>query len=202
MNLLYKDDQIILENNEEAMTKIFERISEIINKQDVVFSHLVIDDVEVYENHEAYIMSHLSDIDKIEIVTTSTRRMVWETMTSIHAYLERGIPTLKELITESYDKYTEKTWDGINKLAESMQLILQFVEFTNNTNEYPANWSTIEESVKACQESFRKLMEGIEMKDTILISDILSYEVVPAYEDLYKQLSVSLDDKEFLQNVN
>ncbi|MFB4167771.1 hypothetical protein [Virgibacillus sp. JSM 102003] len=202
MKLLYKSEQFNLKNNVASITTIFEKVNDSIEGNDFVFSHLIVDDIEVYDKHEDYLKEHIGEIINVEIVTRRTKEMIWETMTSVNSYLERAIPALRTLVDESYEKFTDKTWNGINQLAEGMQWILQFTSFTKNAHQQPSNWDSIEESVKKCEESFSELIEGIEVQDTVLISDILSYEVTPAYEELRKNLVISLKDERFLKNVN
>ncbi|WP_233879539.1 hypothetical protein [Virgibacillus halodenitrificans] len=202
MQLIYKDEQYEVGNNEAALNMILEKINEAINEEDVVFSHLLIDRQEVYENHEAYILDHLTEIMEIEIVTKSTRKMIVETMVSINEYLERAIPALHKLIENSYDGFTNETWEGINQLGEGMQWITQFVTFTKAASQHPASWTEIEKAFQESQDSFSKLVSAMEDKDTVLISDILAYEVVPAYEDLEGHLKSSLQDRESFTHVN
>lgn len=202
MELKYKDEQIELEREFSALNVIFEKVSELIKQKDTIFSHLVIDGVDVYENHEAYINERINEIMNIEIITKSTKEMIWETMVSVHEYLERAVPALTELIDGSYENFAEKTWEGINQLSEGMQWMLQFKAFTRAASERPVNWKEIEHDFEACQESFAQLLAAVEAKDTVLISDILAYEITPAYEGLTENIAKSLQDKEFLKHVN
>ncbi|MFD1037069.1 hypothetical protein ACFQ3N_01330 [Virgibacillus byunsanensis] len=202
MQLLYNDEQFNIDNNESAITTILKKINQSIEQKDTVFSHLIIDGVEVYENHEEYMKEHLTEINNIEIATRNTKEMIWETMESIQTYLVRAIPTLKKLVDDSYNKFSGQTWKGINQLAEGMQWIVKFKSFTKSAPQQPLNWTDIENSIQVCEESFAQLIEAVEVQDTVLISDILSYEVIPAYELLEKSLATSLKDEEFLKNVN
>lgn len=202
MQLTYNDKQIELERDASALNVIFNKVSELIEQQETVFSHLVIDGVDVYEEHEAYIKEQISEIMNIEIITKSMKEMIWDTMVSVHEYLERAVPALKELVDKSYESFVGDTWTGINQLSEGMQWMLQFKAFTQAAPEQPTNWDEIERIFGVCEEAFAQLLEAVEAKDTVLISDILSYEVIPAYEDLTVNIAKSLQDKEFLKHVN
>lgn len=202
MQIIYGNKQLTIENNQSSISEIFEKVNEIINKKNIVFSHLNIDNKEIYEGHENYIQENLNEIMTVEIITKHAKEMVWETMESIYNYLQRAIPELNKLIDESYKFFTSETWVGIENLAEGMQWILQFSEVTSNLKQYPIKWTEIKSSVVACELSFVQLMEGVEEQDMILISDILSYEVTPALEKLKEALEVTLQDKEFLKDVN
>lgn len=202
MRLLYNNEQFSLENNESTIHFIFEKINKSIKHKDMIFSHLIVDDKEVFENHERYLKENLKVIEMVQIVNKRTKNMIWETMTSISLYLDRAIPALINLTDKSYKKFTNDTWEGINQLAEGMQWITQFITFTKKAFQQPANWSELEASFNDSEASFTKLLDAIKVKDTILISDILSYEVIPAYESFNKNIKNSLDDKEFLKDVN
>lgn len=202
MQLNYNNEYFQIENNVAAINEVFEKVNSTLENKSIVFSHLIIDGAEVYVNHEEYIKARINEIETIEIVTRNVKEMIWETMESIHSYLQRAIPALTELVDESYESFSKESWDGINQLAEGMQWILQFMAVTRTAPQQPANWGEMEKSLQQCETSFAQLLEAVEAKDTILISDILSYEVTPAYESLEKNLAISLDDKEYLKHVN
>lgn len=202
MQLIYKDEKNELKRDTSALTTIFEKVSELIEQKDTIFSHLLVDDAEVYEDHEAYINKRINEIMKIEIVTRSTNEMIWETMESVNEYLQRAVPALKELVDNSYDNFTEKTWEGISQLTEGLQWVLQFKTFTQSAPEQPANWEEFEEKFGACEEHLTPLLEAIEAQDTVLISDILAYEITPAFEGLTDSTAKMLQDKSFLNKVN
>lgn len=202
MQLVYKSEQNKLERDPSALNDVFERISELIEQEDIVFSHLIVDGVDVYEDHESYINERINEIMQIEIITRTTNEMIWETMLSVQEYLERAVPALKELADEGYDNFSTDTWDGIGQLTEGMQWMLQFVEFTKAAPNQPENWEEFEKRFNESLAHFTELLEAIEAKDTVLIADLLTYEITPAYEILAENIAQLLQDKEFVSHVN
>jgi len=202
MLLIHKSTEEKLTRDNTMFMKVFERVNELVGEKDTVFSHLVVDNIDVYENHEVYINDRLLEIMRIEIVTKTAAVSIHETMDSIHEYLERAIPALKELVNNSFESFDSNIWNGINQLAEGMQWILQFTAFVEGRDHKPSHWGDIEKSISQCEASFKQLMEGIESEDTVLISDILSYEITPAYEELKDSLEKSLHDKEFFRDAH
>ncbi|MGM8366479.1 hypothetical protein ACLIBG_13520 [Virgibacillus sp. W0181] len=202
MQLLYKNEQIELKRDASLFSVIFEKVNKLIEEKDVIFSHLIIDGVEVYENHEEYIQERMNKVMQIEIVTRSSKEMILETMRSVHEYLERAVPALKELVDQSYERFAEETWEGIGQLSEGMQWMLQFKTFTQGASEQPANWQQVEKSFAVCEEEFAELLDAVEAQDTVMITDLLAYEITPAYEALLENIGKSLQDKEFLNYVN
>lgn len=202
MKLILDNEQWELENNRSSIQVILEVVSNEIEKDNVVFSHLIVDGSEIYESHETYLETQIGNISSIQIITRSHNEMISETMQSIHDYLNGAVPALQDLIKNSFDTFSDETWHGINQLAEGMQWILRFAAFTQNSNKKPKYWDHIEKSVVACETSFKQLMEGVEMQDTVLILDILLYEVVPAYEKLNNNLGESLQSGEFMKDAH
>ncbi|WP_430790863.1 hypothetical protein VBD025_07605 [Virgibacillus flavescens] len=201
MLLKYNNEQYNL-NSDSIIPTVIEKINEALESKDTVFSHLVVNGVEVYENHEEYLKLHKNEITETEIIISDMKEMIWNTMKSIHEYLVGAMPALEDLINNSYQSFSKSTWEGIDQLAEAMQWILQFKEVTSSAHSQPAHWTEIEKHILTCEESFSKLMEAVEIKDTILISDILAYEITPAFQSLENQLAEALKDREYLKNVN
>ncbi|WP_217586181.1 hypothetical protein [Lentibacillus saliphilus] len=202
MQLIHKQERTELENDTSAIKQILIKVSELIEQENVVFSHLLVDEVEVYDNHEAYIKERINEIMAIEIVTKTPSEMIWETMDSIYGYLGRAIPALKNLVDESYDHFNDETWTGIDQLAEGMQWIIQFKAYVEATEEQPDHWQEINQHIVACESGFVPLLEAVQTRDTVLITDILAYEITPAYEGLERVIGESLKNKESMKHVN
>lgn len=202
MQLIHKDETMVLQRDATAMQTILEKVSELIEQKDTVFSHLLVDGEEVYENHEQYVNDRIDNIECIEIVTFKTKEMIWETLQSVNNYFERAIPALNDLVDESFEQYTETTWTNIGDLFEGLQWILQFKQFTESAEEQPAGWDNFAENFAECEEQFTPMLEAIEAQDTVLISDILAYEIAPAYEELAENVKTMLQDTDYVKEMN
>lgn len=184
MKLIYNNETMTLDRNELAFQTIFTKVNELIENEKVVFSHLVVDGVEIYDKHEQYIQGRIDEILQIEIVTHTAEQMIQEAMQSIYEYLERAIPALNTLIEESYAGYTDETWQGISQLSEGMEFIVTFIGSVKGLDEKPVNWEKIHHTFKHSEEQFAMLLQVIEQQDTIEISYVLANGIVPAYEGL------------------
>lgn len=202
MQLIHKDETMVLQRDETAMQTVLEKVSELIEQKDTVFSHLLVDGEEVYENHEQYVNDRLDNIDRIEIVTFKTKEMIWETLQSVNDYFERAVPALNELVDASFDQYTEATWRGISELFEGLEWIVQVKNFTESAEEQPKGWDAFAENFAICEEQFTPMLEAIEAQDTVLISDILAYEIAPAYEELAENVKTMLQDTDYIKEIN
>lgn len=202
MQLIHKDETMVLQRDETAMQTVLEKVSELIEQEDTVFSHLLVDGEEVYENHEQYVNEQINNIERIEIVTFKTKEMIWETLQSVNNYFERAIPALNELVDASYDQFTEETWTGIGELFEGLEWIVQVKDFAVSAEEQPAGWDAFTENFAMCEEQFTPMLEAIEAQDTVLISDILAYEIAPVFESLADNVTTMLQDTDYMKDLN
>lgn len=202
MILKHNETEMTLDRDGTVFNTIIEKVNELIKDENTVFSHLVVDGVDVYENHEVYINERVKEIMTVEIITQKINEMIWETAQSVRDYLRRAIPALEELVDESYEEFSQETWEGVSQLIEGLQWILQFKEFTQEAARQPKNWDEFVESFSVCEEQFTPLLDAIEAQDTILISDILAYEITPAYEEILASVETMLEDTKFLQEMN
>lgn len=194
MLLIYNEEQMQLHRDETAMATILEKVSEAIETEDVAFSHLLVDGAEIYENHEQYVQERIDTIEKIEIVTFKVKEMIWETLQSVDTYLQRALPALEQTVDQSYDQFTEETWTSISQLIEGLDWMLQFKNFTATAKQQPVGFDKFEEAFAICEEQFTPMLDAIEAQDTVFISDILAYEILPAFKELSESTRAMLQD--------
>lgn len=197
MLLKYNDEKMTLPREHTAFNMVIEKVNEIISQENMIFSHLIIDGNDIYEDHENYMLDRLNEMMKIEIVAKSANEMIWETMESVHQYVERAIPAIEQLVSDSEEEFTEQSWTGIQQLSEAMEWMLQFVTFTRRADQQPANWDKISVSFERCEQQFAELLQATENKDTALIRHNLTSGIIPTYETLKINLESSLEDKQF-----
>lgn len=193
MLIKYNETTEEINRNQVAFNYIFTRVNQLIETEDVVFSHLVVDGEEVYENHETYINTKLNEIMQIEIIMLTKQEMFNSILQNINEYLDRAIPAIAQLVSNSFDVFTKDTWDGITQLTEGMEWMLQFFNLIRQEEVKPANWTAMDESFKHCEAQFALLLEATENEDTLHMSDVLLYEIVPAFEELNQQIIYSLE---------
>lgn len=201
MHLIYKNETIELESNSSS-SLIMKKITELIEQDEIIFSHLIIDDVEVYENFESYINERLNEIKRIEIITKSARELFWDILESVKGYLERAIPALKDLTDNSYKNFSFETWQGLSDLSEGFEWMYQFKTTAHQLGEKPQNWNKFKQKFEKIENMFSELLKAMEVKDTVLILDILNYEIIPSYELLLESTIEMLQNKEYYDNVN
>lgn len=202
MLLRYRSEKIELARDESGLKTIFEKINDVMDQEDTVFSHLVIDGVEVYDNHEEYIKDKINEIMQIEIITKSTKEMIWETMESLHQYLQRAIPALQNLVDKCFVDFYEEVWEGIGQLIEGMQWMFRFKTFIEQSAHQPLNLEKFINVFQILEEQFAELSEAVESQNTVLITELLAHKIVPSYETLQESVAKMLQNRNYLNHLN
>lgn len=195
MKLLLLDETYTYNNDEESIDKMFGEILEKIGETDLQFSHLVIDGEEVYENFEEYILERLNEVDTVEVVLKTVKELINETLLSTESYIKRAIPEIETIVDEFYQNPSQQTWDKLKQLIEGIQWIAQVILSIDQFEEKLANWDEYLTNLATLQNELPNLLEALQNQDTVLIGDIIQYEILPNFETLQKIVTDTIDNE-------
>lgn len=122
------------------------------------------------------------------------RKLVEETIVSTNLYLEKAIPQLRALADEFYQQPGEKTWLKLVDLFEGIQWILETVmkiDGVNGLEQMVSNyevWNKYVQSVSELNGVIKEIETSMINQDSVLIGDILLYEIVPIFEKMLSEL--------------
>jgi len=170
-----------------AFQFIVEKLNQLSEDKDLVFSHLIIDGQEVYNDHENYINQYLHDIKLIELEMVSVEELTNDILNSLKSYLDRAVPTLDLMVSEDYGEMSESFWTNMVDLTDGIQAIMQFSESLNTLDSVV--FHTVEAEQKQLSNILPQLLEALESKDATLSFDILSFEIVPIFESLQTKVN-------------
>jgi hypothetical protein len=194
------DNVIELDNDSDNTEHIFNSIIEHLRKENLQFSHLIIDGEEIYTNYNRYIIDNIENIKKIEVVAISIDEMVKQSITSTEQYANNAIPLINKLAEEFYQKPNENTWSQLTDLFEGIQWIIQSITQINSiesANDIVSDyniWDEYVQEVSKLNDIIPELENAILNKDNILIGDMLLYEIVPVFETMVGKLSLLISE--------
>lgn len=200
MNICILDKVLSFKNDPEIIEQIFDSINEEIQKEDLQFSHLIIDGEEIYENFDSYIIGNIENIVKIEVVAISLAQMVKESIISTEQYAKNAIPIISKLSEEFYQKPKEGTWSQLTDLFEGIQWIIQSITQINSiesSNDIVSNygvWSEYVQEMSKLNYILSELESAILNNDNILIGDMLMYEIIPVFENMVEKLGLLISE--------
>lgn len=175
------------EDKKSFNTNIIEFIQGKIDNSDLLFSHLRIDGIEVFESFQVYLSSQLTGINHIEVIMNSPDELVYETLTSAIQYIEGALPEIKVLSDSFYKSTASDVWGSLQYVVEGIQW---FQETSNFIKQQKVRTDLINFATDLLD--FSKeiivLMEAVEQQDKILIGDILQYEIIPRFEEILSKL--------------
>ena len=173
-----------LENNEESVDKLFERINNILEDGQYAFDCMEIDGSQVYENHYDYFIDNLTGIKEVKVSIISADELIRNIMVSTVQYVQGAVPEIGILSDEFYKKPEQGTWAKLQQLIEGIEWINSGAEVIVNSRK---SFGGVFEYVKVASEMRSKLSEleeAIKSSDMILIGDLLSYEIIPMLESI------------------
>ena len=192
---IYILDKILEYNNEKSSIEpMFQKIDNILEKSNYFFSHLVVDNLEIYEDYEGYFLDNIRNIREVKVISKTIKELATNIMLSTIDYLSRAIPEINILSDEFYKTPTEQSWAKFSDLLEGIAWIVDsFVAIDTNSrlrdivSSYE-EWNHYAKGIYSLQELLGELEEIMESQDTVSMGDILSYEISPLFQGMKEKL--------------
>lgn len=194
MKIKILDRVLEYENKEEVYNALVEEINSTLKNSNLIFSHLIIDGKEVYEDFSNYFFDNVENIKEITVVAKTVKEMSNDIMLSTIDYLDRAIPEIDKLSNEFYKTPSQESWnklidliDGIRWIIDAFATIDSNVDLKNIVKSYE-EWNLYAKDVYSLKELLLEFEEILENSDYVSTADILSYEVVPLFKDMKEKL--------------
>lgn len=206
---LYILDRILeYENKINIFDDIATEINNTVKKSNLVFSHLVIDGVEVYNDFYDYFLDNIKNIKEIIVVTKTTREISKEIILSTIDYIERAIPEIDILSNEFYRTPSSESWNKLIDLIEGFKWIIDtFVTIDTNSQlkdivKNYEEWNLYAKDVYSLKVLLNEFEEILENSDLVSTADILSYEIVPLFEEMKDKLKKLVLEEVDIDDIN
>ncbi|USG65325.1 hypothetical protein NDK47_24990 [Brevibacillus ruminantium] len=181
MRLVVSGQEYYFEGKNFEASQIMEKVVEISRLENLVYSHMRIDGVDVYENVEQFIEDHAQTIELVEAIFITISELINDILISTGQYSERAIPELQELFEECYKGPDKDTWVKFGQLVEGIQWLQQTGVFIKENRE-SVNDCQIQEEIFNFANEVVLLEEAVEQQDFILLGDIIQYEILPKFQ--------------------
>lgn len=189
------------ENKQEVLDTIFKEIDNIVNSANMIFSHLIIDGQEVYNDFYDYFLDNMKNIQEVKVVTRTAKEAFEEILLSTIDYLNRAIPEIEVLSNEFYKTPSRESWEKLGDLLEGVKWIMDTFMIIdadfglkNIVNRYE-DWNIYAEDIYKLNEILIEFEEILENSDFVSTADILSYEIIPLFNDMKKKLEKLISEE-------
>lgn len=185
---IYIEEKILeFENSPSELENILESIEITIKESSKLLSHLVVDNVEIYENYYTYLKDNINVIEKIEVITQTYKELVEDILISTAEYLRRITKTTEGLSDKFYKTPISDDWNSLKDLLTGVSWIISgFSSIDSDKNlkhvvSSYEDWNEYAGAVYSLSEAVGEFEEALSNGDNIAIADILLYELQPVF---------------------
>lgn len=195
MILTILDRSFSFENTHDGSQSLIETINNSLSTGNLFFSHLVIDGQEIYEEYEEYILDNIDSIQEVHVKVKSIKEFVAELLVLLNTYTQRAMPEIELLVNEFYQAPTDQSWLTLKQLLDGIEWIYQTIKAIDITQHQIVGWDEFVKSAAIFEVELPNLLEAMENKDSILIADIIQYELLPQFQAIYDETLKSFENK-------
>ena len=202
------DSNKLFENKDSEISKIFDYINNTLEDKKVFLKSLEIDGIEVYEDYYEYLIENINFIDEVKVNIQNLSELVNDVIYSSYNYIERATPLIEKLSTKFRKGPTEESWNELENLFSGIEWILESysnIDKYSNLNELISNYYIWNEYVVEIEElrlTLKDFFDAVKNKDSVLISDILVYEINPIFQAMYDKLTKMNNKDVNIKDVN
>lgn len=200
MKLLFQKETIEFEQSP-TMEEVIEQINELMGDK-FYFSHLIADRQEVTEAPEEYLLQNLTSITELEVIAFEAKQFVNDLLLSSEEYVERAMPHITDLSDAFYHSPGRENWITLSELFEGIQWLASMITTVDQSIARPMNWDAVLEPATELQDELGELEEALENADTVLVADMLQYEVLPAFETFAVEIKKAIDTEGMRYDLN
>lgn len=197
MRLKIRDQHFEYANTVEGIRHLVADIEGFLKSTDTMWDEMIINGHSIFDPDQfiEYVQDHLDAIDGMELKVATKKEIEDSSILLIDEYLDRAIPELIPLSKEFYQEQTSETWTRFSQLTEGLQWLIQAQYHLHQAGRWD---QTLLESTDL-KHILTDLEQAIQTGDTVLIGDLITYEMKPMYEKM-KRLVSEIIDKEVIRN--
>lgn len=182
MRVTILDQEFLLDMNNISVIDAIELIRQKANNSELIFSHLRIDGVDVFNEHFEYLSANLAEITHVEVMMMKVEELITDMLESVHQYVQGAIPAIRVLSDEFYQGASDKVWVKLEQLVEGIQYCQETSLFIKQQNlkEFHTQYAALLDFTNEIE----VLMEAVQQQDATLLGDILQYEIQPKFEQI------------------
>lgn len=192
-------NEVLYEGSDPSqITGIFNRAYTMIADKALMFSHITIDGIEIYEDPLESLFTERETVEIVEIKAISEEQFKENLLFSIEKYVSRAIPELEQLSEKFYLNPDNKAWNGISDLLEGILWIEKAATFLAS-NDFIGKKDQFLQKFNISSE-IKLLEDAVFNNDQVLVGDILKYEILPRFTEIEHTVGQVLRPKKEVEN--
>lgn len=208
MKIYILDKVLEFENNKIFLDNIFDEIEDILSEASEIIDYIVVDNVKIYEDFYNYFFDKINEIEKVEIVTVTYKKLINDILGSTLDYLEKGLPIISNLGNNFYNTPTKESWKDLNDLLGAISWMMNTFSLVDQNPKIKdivlnyENWNLYAKEVFLLKELLTDFEDALMNEDILTIGDILLYEILPIFNRMINILLTLVDNREALSELN
>lgn len=202
LKIKIENHELEFPNNKEEVATVLNEIEKAINKTSKVLHSIIVDNKEVYDDYENYFLNNILSIEQVEVRLISYEQMITDILVTGADYLAQAPQLIEGLAENFYKNPSDQDWSTLADLLEGLGWVFGTYHAIKAEPELDeivkkqTKWVRYSEEVSELETVVPEFEEAVVNKDTIMIADILSYEVKPRFAMMAAQLKslVELED--------
>lgn len=190
MKLFVDEKEYVFSDDREGVRRLLAEVERYMDESPKIVGGYRVDGAEVYEELDLYLEDLSTTPERVEVIALTPKEYVTDVLLSSHDYMLRGQDEVEGLARRFYTKPSEDEYEALADLTEGLVWILETVRLLDanppllETLSNRELWNEHAAAAMRLQEVVEKLVQATERRDTVLIADLLTYEIVPVFEDL------------------
>lgn len=201
MHVTIGDKTLQFENSKQGVASLLAQIESVKTDRNLIFNHITIDGIDIYENIEEYLVANISAINDITIHLFSREMLKNDILISIYDYVTRAIPEIEKLSSDMYTGLSSELWGRFGQLVEGLQWLNQTGAFFRNESDIQEG-VLVDHSLFLFDREIEQFEEAVDQQDNILLADIMQYEVVPRFEEIAEYLHDLVNEEVTTNDIN
>lgn len=200
---IYIEQEIIeMDNNRDEIDNILNTIDKKVKESYKVFNFMKIDEVEIYNDYREYFLDNIKNIEKVEVFLVTYKELVRDILISTYDYINRTPDIIENLSDRFYKTPDKDDWSSLNDLLGGISFILNSfssIDGDRRLKDVIENyeiWNLYAKEVYSLKEILPDFEEALSSEDNITIGDLLSYEIVPIFNNIKDKLLKLLNVEE------
>jgi hypothetical protein len=199
---VYIENKVYTYDNEnEKIPQIMHDIEKTVSDASKVISHMIIDGREVRNHFDEYLAEHISDIERIEVISKTYKELVYDILLSAMEYAENASGRIEILADEFYRLPDKNAWEQLGNFLGGIEWLINTFDAIDNDRNLrdivPSyeDWNIYAKEIISLKHLLPEMEEALGSNDYVSIADILSYEIVPLFNSIKEKLSVLLEQE-------
>ncbi len=180
-------------NSIEELEPLMTKINNVIKNKSAIIQRIYVDGIDLNEDFLDYVTENIRKIDDINIHTIDERTFINQLISTSSDYLERALPDLVTFTNELYKGLNDDIWNKFSTFIEGLEYIIYTISSIRNSSTIYVSFDNPSEFLQNLNITLHELMEAAEDKNNSLMADLLSYEISPQLDNLFKLLNHTID---------